>query len=346
MANFLIPGQLERAGNLLLDAARGWRLDEKSRFNDGIFERMFRGSLTWQDKDVLQDNARHAGLTYDPHRHVIFWRDLIKGTATAGGFLVGTDVQESVDILRPYSVSASLGIEIETGLVGDQAVPRVSAKSTPQWLETEGTGASANQPTLQQIALSPKNVAVVVQFSRQLSKQANAEQFIRRELLRTLGTAIDQVIINGASVNFQPFGVMNTVGVTTMSGTFTGASANVFKEIAASANAPDAQISFLATPAVRRLLEGRERASGNFVWDNDKVSSRPAFVSTDMPASTLICGAWPPVYLGIWGPGFILEINPYEATNFRSGVIQARMFLSVDVAVRQPSAFVIGSSLT
>ena len=64
------------------------------------------------------------------------------------------------------------------------------------------------------------------------------------------------------------------------------------KRKSSEANVTDASISFLSTPAVRELLEGREKATGGgkFVWDKDLVADRPAYVSTDVPVATMICG--------------------------------------------------------
>jgi hypothetical protein len=120
------------------------------------------------------------------------------------------------------------------------------------------------------------------------------------------------------------------------------------KRKSAEANVTDEAISYLSTPAVRELLEGRERATGGgrFVWDKDQVADRAAYVSTDVPTATMICGDWSLIYLGIWGEGFVLEVNPFDPTGFKTGTIQARMLVTCDVAVLHPSAFVVASSIT
>jgi hypothetical protein len=65
-----------------------------------------------------------------------------------------------------------------------------------------------------------------------------------------------------------------------------------------------------------------------------------------MRAAGFVCGPWPMIYLGIWGAGFQIEINPYDPTHFKSGVIQARLIVSCDVAVRHAKAFVWASAVT
>ena len=243
---------------------------------------------------------------------------------------------------------AKAGIQIEFGLVGDQVVPKVTAKSTPNWLATEGTQGTATTPTLSQVSLTPKTVIGSLQYSRQFSKQANAPQFAARELLRTVGTAIDQAIINGSGVSGVPLGLIGTSGVQTQSGTTLNAGCATMKRKSAEANVVDEQISFLSTPAVRELLEGREKATGGgkFVWDKDQVADRAAYVSTDVPTATMLCGDFSLIYLGMWGVGLTLEINPYEQTNFRAGIIQARVLVSCDVGVLHPASFIVASSIT
>ena len=151
-----------------------------------------------------------------------------------------------------------------------------------------------------------------------------------------------------AGRNYQPDGLRYAVGLQNMSGTtLSGASCNQMAELSAIQNAPDDGIAFLGTPTVRRILQGRERASGSgFVWDKGIVSDHRAAVTTDLPAGSLVCGPWSQIYVGMFGPGFQVEFNPYDPTGFRSGVIQGRLILSVDVCVRNPAAFIWATSVT
>jgi HK97 family phage major capsid protein len=233
-------------------------------------------------------------------------------------------------------------------LIGDQAVPKVTAKSTPALLSTESTQITPSQPTIAQVTLTPKTVGAVINYSRLLSKQANAAQFAARELLRTIGTSIDAAILNGSGVSGQPTGIIGTAGVQTQSGTTLNAGVFTMKQKSAEANVTDENIKFLSTPAVRQLLETRERATGGgrFVWQADQVADRAAYVSTDVPTAVMICADFSLAYLGFWGAGLVLEINPFEQTNFKSGVIQARVLATCDVAVLHPSSIVVASSIT
>jgi hypothetical protein len=197
--------------------------------------------------------------------------------------------------------------------VGDQAIPKVTAKSTPEWLVTEGTQMTPSQPTLAQIAMTPKQVGAVVNFSRLLAKQTNAERFVRRELMRTVGGALDVAVLNGSGTNGEPTGLLLTEGVQTQSGT---------------------TLNHAGTTAMKRMA-----AAAN-------VADRPAYVSTDMPTDSMICGDFGNVYVGIWGEAFVLEINPYDPTHFKTGVIQGRIILACDLAVLHAPGFCKSASIT
>jgi HK97 family phage major capsid protein len=304
--------------------------------------------LDGEDREALEECARQNDRRFDPLRPFVEFRDLSKAVGSLGGFTVQTEICEAIDILRPWSVTVRAGMLIESGLIGDLALPKVSGKSTPTWVNSEATQITASTPTLVQAAMTPKTVGNVIVFSRQLRIQTNAERFVARELLRTIGTAIDQAVINGSGASGQPLGLLNTSGVQTQSGTNMNAGVLTMKQKSAEANAVDEQITFLSTPAVRQLLETRERATGGgeFVWQHDQVADRRAYVSTDVPTATMISGDWGLVYLGIWGNGFVLEINPYDPAGFKAGTIQARLLVSCDVGVLHPSAFIQATSIT
>lgn len=132
------------------------------------------GKLNGEDREVLEETAKRNGKPFDSQRPYIEFRDLVAAVGSAGGYLKSTEVREAVDILRPWSVTARAGVLVEDGLVGDQAIPKITQKSTPQWVSTEGTQVTPSQPTLSQISLTPKTIGDVIVFSRQLAKQANA----------------------------------------------------------------------------------------------------------------------------------------------------------------------------
>jgi HK97 family phage major capsid protein len=216
-------------------------------------------------------------------------------------------------------------------------------------MSSETAAASPSTPTLAQNTLmSPKVAIGVVNISRQLRLQARADAWIARELLRTAGTTLDQAVLSGTGANGQPLGLLNMT-TSTQSGTaLAWAGITAMKRTAAAANVDDAEIAFLGTPAVRELLEKREKASGSgIVWDGPTMAGCRAYASTDMPSATLLCGPLSRIIVGIWGDGLQVELNPFDGTLFKSGVVQARVLMGVDVAVEcDPLAFCKAATIT
>lgn len=340
---------LDRIANLASQRDRGSK-DTREFSLARMFAGMRDGHLSGLERELLEQSARDAGQNFDPQRVQVPWkfflRDLTAASASAGGYLVGTAMSEVVDILRPWSVTARAGITIFDGLRESLPIPKVSTKSSGNWLTNEATQVTESTPVLGQTTLQPKLGGGYVELSRQFSLQAAGEQFARMELLRTVGSLLDVAVLNGSGASGQPLGLLNTVGIGTQSGTSLAYSGVLnMKETCATANAVDANIAYIGTPAVRELLEGRERATGSgFIWDNDRVASRPAYVTTDVPASTLICGDWSEIILGLWGSGLQVEVNPYA--NFQAGIIGARIIVGCDVAVKHAASFCVATSVT
>jgi HK97 family phage major capsid protein len=248
-------------------------------------------------------------------------------------------------------VTARAGITIEDGLTGDNVLPITNAKATVSWMSSETASASPSTPTLSATTMQPKVAIGVIQASRHLIKQArDPERYIRRELLNTAGSVVDAAVLNGSGASGQPTGILNTESLLTQTGTtLQHAGVTSMKQKCATANVDDERIVFLSTPGIRELLENRLRTGNGsrYVWDEDKLADRPAFVSTDMPAATMLAGDFSNVWLGLWGSGIVIETNPYDPTLFKTGVLQLRVIVSMDVALGcSPSAFVKATSIT
>jgi HK97 family phage major capsid protein len=300
-----------------------------------------------------------ADFSVKGHRHRVYLpfeflgRDLNVASGSAGGYLVGLDVASPQDILRPVSLAIAAGISVLPGLQGTTTLPHTSATSSVQWMANEGSAASASDPTLAAATLSPKIAIATFNWSHRFAKSASdPEGWARRELLRTAGQVVDQAVLQGAGSSGEPTGLVNTANVGVQSGTsLANSGVLAMKGNAGTANVQEGSIAFIGTPAVRQLLEGRERAAGNgYVWERGVVAGCPAFASTEMPSGSLICGPMNQVWLGMWG-GLIVESNPYGDRNnlnfFRQGLVMWRVVLAVDVGLSCPAAaFTLASSVT
>lgn len=312
------------------------------------------GALGRADRVLLEKCSELVGRPFDAQRVFLPWallkRDLTVANASAAGYLVGLSYGAAADVLRGWSITAGAGITFAdaTGS-GGHVIPRVTTAPTAHALPTEGTLITESTPVLGQVAITPKSLGAFVDFSRQLALQANAEQFARMILLGALGQFLDKQVLQGTGASGELLGLFNTTGLQTQSGTSLGlAGVTTMKKLSSEAGARDEDLGFVSTPAIRQLLEIREKASGNggFVWQNGMVADRPAYASNDCPAASMVCGPWSQVVLALFSPGVTLEINPYEQSKFKQGIIEARVVLDADMGVIRPAAFVKSTSIT
>jgi HK97 family phage major capsid protein len=317
-----------------------------------MLQTMSHGGIDGFERETLEEVARMSGKSFDIMQPVVPYellaRDLTASVASAGGYLVDTNTLAAQDILRAYSVVGGLGVTVTAGLSANSSMPRTTTRSTPYWLNGESGTVTESTPALSMVAATPKTAGAFLEFSRNFAQSPQAEGYVRKELLGTVGEAVDMAVLAGTGTAGQPLGITNTPGIGTTTGTsLAQAGVTEMKRKVSDANAPDTGIAFVGTPSIRELLEKRERATGlGFIWDADKVASRPAAASTSVPTATLICAHWPSIHLLLWGAGFQFQVNPFDTTGFKAGIIQARVLVSCDVAATYPSAIVVASSIT
>lgn len=298
--------------------------------------------------EVSEAAARERGLEHDGQRPVVPWavlatRDLTTASAAA---VVATETPAPLDMLRPWSVTLRAGITVLPDLKANVALPRVATDAAGYWLPDENTAITDTQPVVGQVALTPKVAGGLIHFGRQLNLMPTVDSFLRTTLLRVVGRMVDVAVLGGSGNSGQPTGIANAAGVATQAGAaLSWAGACNMLERAAVADADDDRIRFIGTPGVREILQGRERASGSgFIWDNDKVAGKPAHATTTAPASTLIAGDWSQAVLGVFGPGPVIELDPYSG--FRTGRLSMRVLVDIDVGLATPGAFCVAGSVS
>lgn len=279
-------------------------------------------------------------------------RDLTVGTANAGGYLVDTQNNGFIELLRSRSVLTNMGAKVLSGLKGNITIPRQTGAATAYWLSTEGTPATESQQTLGQIALSPKTVAAYTELSRQLTLQStpSAEGLVRDDLAKVVAQALDTAGLSGTGASGQPTGLLNTAGI----GSVTGASIDYadmveFQTDVAAANALAPSCGYVATPTVAGVLKGRQRFSGTDtpLWQGSildgEIEGFRAMSSTQVPTATIIFGDFEQIVIAEWGV-LEIDVNPYAS--FAAGIIGVRAMYSVDIGVRYPGAFSVATSVS
>ena len=294
--------------------------------------------------------------------------------ATTGGNVVATQLMSDdfIEALRANTITGGLGIRTLPGLVGDVAIPSRASTATGYWLSSETTAITQSESTFGQVTLAPKNYAALSKFSRQTLLQATPgiEELVRRDLSDTINVGIDAAVIAGSGSSGQPTGITGTAGIGSVAiGTNGGAITletliNLEEEILVD-NAGGASMAYATNPKVLSELKklragGSAAGDGAFLWNVDPsgigrsgtpgvINGYPIGVSTNVPSnltkgsssgvcSAVILGDWSQVALGVWGNGLEIEIGT-DSDDFSKALQTVRAITTIDVAVRQASAF-------
>ena len=282
-------------------------------------------------------------------------RDLVVGTASAGGYLVGTAVMGFIDILRNRSVAMRLGATTLPGLVGSVSIPKKLTSATGHWFASEAGTATESNLTFGQVPLSPKTVGGYVEISRQLLLQStpNAEGIVNTDLASVIALAVDLAVLVGPGTAGQPTGIAATSGVGTANPT-AGTAINYadmirFQTTVAGSNAMMPGFGYVTTPTIAGILMGKPRFTnsdtpiwGGNILDGSLVGAR-AMTSLQVSSATMFGGDFSQVVIGEWG---VLEIEANPYAQFQAGIVGVRALYSCDIGVRYAAAFAIGVGMT
>jgi HK97 family phage major capsid protein len=313
------------------------------------------------EAEISRATAQRMGRVVNEHTFIMpadmLAREMIVGTASSGGYLVGTDIkpEQFIDLLRNRSVVMRLGARTLGGLQGSVTIPTQAAAGSVGWLGESGTATESNA-TVGQKTLSPKTAGGYQQYSRQLMLQSSidVENFIQQDLAKQIALAVDSAALAGTSTNStQPLGIRYTSGLGTAnptSGTaVTYADMIRFQSTVATSNALFEGFSYVTHPAVAGLLMGKSRFTNSDtpIWEGALLDGRMVGVrsmsSVQITSGTMLGGDFSQVIIGEWGTVEI-EVNPYA--NFQAGIVGVRAMYSCDVLVRYGAAFAIGTGMS
>jgi HK97 family phage major capsid protein len=259
-------------------------------------------------------------------------RDLVVGTATAGGNLVATELLASsfVDILVNRMAVMGMGATMLSDLQGNIAIPRATGGSTGYWV-AENSASTESQQAFDQVAMTPKTAGAFVDYSRRLLLQSSiaVEAFVRMDIARTIALMIDLAAIAGSGSSNQPRGVLNVVGIGSVAGGTNGAAPTWdhivdLESAVANANVSAGSMGYLTNTRVRgRLKKTQQFASTNgaAVWAGSELNGYRAEVSNQVPSnltkgsasgicSAILFGNWSDLLIGLWG-GLDIMVDPY-----------------------------------
>lgn len=285
-------------------------------------------------------------------------RDLTAGTNNAGGFTVQTSVLGSsfIDALRHAMVLDRLGATFLNGLVGNIAIPKMSAGATAYWVAENGAPTESQQ-TIAQVTMSPKTVGAFTDVSRRLLLQSSidVEGMVQNDLAKVLGLAIQAAAIKGGGSN-EPSGILTAVTAAIIGGTngaaptwanMVGLETNV-----AVANADVSTMGYLTNAKVRGKLKTTEKFSssnGQTIWGdgNTPVNGYAVAVTNAVPSnltkgtsngvcSAVIYGNFADLVIGTWG-SLDLMVDPY--TGSTAGTVRVVALQDTDIALRNVESF-------
>jgi HK97 family phage major capsid protein/HK97 family phage prohead protease len=324
------------------------------------------GDKSWAkagfEAECSQAIAQRLGKPVDNERSIYvpldvqtFKRDLAVGTGTAGGNMVQTDVTSFIEQLRNRSVVMSMGATMLSGLRDSIAIPRQTSPGTAFWLANEQTAITESQQVIGQLTMSPKNVGAYTEYSRQLLQQStiDVESFINADLAAVVGLAVDSAALSGPGTAGQPTGITATSGIGAANPT-TGTNVVYsdlirFQTAVAATNALFPSAGYVTTPTVAGILMGKSRFANTDtpLWDggllDGTVAGLRGFASLQLGSGQCLFGDFSKLIIGEWGV-LQLEVNPYA--NFQAGIYGVRAMYTVDVGVRYPAAFALGTGLT
>lgn len=339
------PGNYSSRTGLESEIAARALKSSAARHEGGVF-------LPWA---VLARDVRAMGLP-------VSRRDLVVGTPTAGGHLVGTDIKGFVDALYPFTAVVAAGATTMTGLVGNTAIPQSGSANEADWVAENGSP-TEREMGFAQAPMSPKTVSTYMDVSRRLMLQSSVDVMavVKRDMLRRIAVRVDEAALIGPSGSAtQPKGVANTAGVGAIIGGENGAVPTLrhlidLENYVQSAGLERFTGAFITNFDVKGKLQRTEHFTGTdgrplwqAVGEQDYCNGRPAYATTLVPnnltkgtssevCSAIFYGLWSELVIGVWGDGVTVLVDPY--TGSTAGTVRLVAMFDCDIAVRQPVAF-------
>lgn len=274
-------------------------------------------------------------------------RDLSASVAGAGGYLVQDTVDGAnmIELLRANMVLAKLGARTMGGLVGNVAIPRQSGGATAYWL-AEGASAPKSDQAFEQLGLTPRRLAAVTAYTKQLLIQASVdvESLVREDLMAVLGLAKDKAGLQGAG-GAEPLGIVNTPNVNTI--TFGGAQVwadwvQAWRKVLES-NALLGNLAYLTSAAAieKGLTIERATNTAQFIIKDDlTVLGKPVEYSNQLSGDKLIFGNWNDVIIADW-EGWDVVVDPY--TLAADNKVRVVVNTHTDIGIRHAKSFTVST---
>ncbi len=254
---------------------------------------------------------------------------------TEGAGLVHTehDWTRYVPELLSNVVLGEAGANVIDGLVGKSlAIPVSTQGATGTWIAEDGT-VQGTEPKTGTLTLTAKTCAAQVTITHALlnSGLPQADEIVSNMVYEGLARNIQRAALQGSGEGAEPTGIVTAVTPTEWQTTPTYA-----QLVALEGTIPDgidlARCVYVMTPAMfaalRGVAVGDHAFAAEFREGKAYVLNRPALLTSDAPANTVIFGDFAGLYIGMFSP-----IDVFEDKYSGSNKLQVKVIGSVDVGI-------------
>jgi len=286
-----------------------------------------------------------------------------------GGAAVFTEYAGWLQLLRNRTRVFQMGAQLFAGLRSNYSFVRQTAAAQTYWI-SENSGADVTDSTIaiQNVTMKPHILKGMLSFTAEQLAQAEEmfDALCNQELLKVHSIEIDRVALNGSGASGQPTGVLNQAGIGAVAMGTNGLSLATLgvqpfidlETAVATANADLGNLAYLTDVAIRgeckKTLEFIGVNGSNRIWQNTDqkdgsgtVNGYYAAATNNLPNNLVkgtsnncratIFANWADLYIGEWGGGLELVIDPYTLAGQDITRVISRQL--IDVALGHPGSF-------
>lgn len=280
--------------------------------------------------------------------------DNFQAASGSGSGAVATQVPEYILSLYAPFLLEQIGAQTLRGLTGDLKMPRTITKATAT-AETEVSAAAESGLNIGELTMTPHRYAAFSKLSRQLQIQSaiGIDAAIMRELRMGFEAKINVDCLVGASGGENIVGLLNTVGVNTLTpadNTAYSAIVGALYQLVLENHGMNAATRFLLSPEAHNLFDNAVQVTGvKALLNNGQLKGLQSIASPYLPNASagvgrVLLGDFSGLMVGYFGPGIEFIID--EITLKKTSQIEIMAVQYLDLGVAQPSAFAVCSDVS
>ncbi len=248
-----------------------------------------------------------------------------------------------INTLRAETQMGKLGARFLPGLVGSLSIPKKTGNAAFGFVD-EGVNVPTGDVPVGKISMAGKHIGGVVPLTFEIMRQSSPaiEDIVRADMLEGIALGIDLAAFVADGTGFNPLGILNTIGIHTITAADTTGKVPTFAEVIAmetaleDVNALKGSLKYVMRPTIKQALKTakKDAGSGEFVWKGNEVNGYAAHSTTQMPAKSSLFGNFSDVLIGMWGA---VELIPKR--NEKTGGLDIGVHHMIDIGVRRAESF-------